>query len=408
MSTGIDAQIVIQENPSYTNSTQKPLLNKWLEVDVLRGGSRPEEIGPIAQKICFDKKIKIKTVIARGTVELCLFLNTKIGLVAYTPLEKGGAGSCDIQPASADFRFNIMSVMGNTYSYMNSKKKGLIEHWVITSNSQDYQYRFEGPGIEGMLFKKDESVEYCGNKVKAWAYKYNDQPQKWYLFGKLLPDAVRMQPKNFLGNFGVGYVNTDKGLFIIMQLKSERYNAEILDIEDVETCFDPRSFKVFEDAFYREGMESISREKDRLLKRAANIEPDQCAGVKLTSIYYQLQMLERRQQNLERSMQGNLMQQHRTQQSQVDALINYEDNIQALMYETDIKICQVNKRIEEATSSTETENLNRKLSCLKSQLIAQRETQKRLKKITEQYPNDPGRQFGEKAKAFMQGLAPCD
>lgn len=388
-----------------------PYLRSVYEADVLEGRSIPQSITPTGQRMCFDKKIKVKTVTARGAAEVCLFINTKIGLIGYTPLKPGADPVCDIKPDRSDFRFSVIGLKGNVYNYINNKKKDVLEHWVQTSNSQQYQYQFSSSTSNVALRKKTERRDYCDGKVKAQLYKVDGKPEEWFLFGKQFPDAVMMTPQKYLGSFAVGYQFSDKGLFIIMQMVSSGLDSKIISIEDVETCFDPSPFVVMEDERQTKMQQSIQRQRQKIAQEERKPEKyPSCQSMKTVLLNFQKEALDRQEQNLQEVRTGNAMQDVRTQQAQAN-LMNYDDAIQQLIYETELKTCQAQQRLnemDEQTPASSRQKQQEKLTCLNRQLATQRSTQARFREINTQYRNEPGKQYAEKAKLFMRGLTGCN
>jgi hypothetical protein len=402
-----NAQVEIEDNPSYTSSPHKPYLDDILSADVLRGRSEAEEITPNGQKICFDKRIKVKTQTLTGPAEICLFINTKIGLVAYSPLKPGGPAICDINPSRADFNLSIIGLKGNTYNYYNYKKKGVIEHFVTTSNSQRYLYQHSSTVANAMLHKKDENKEYCDRKVKGWAYRYENRAETWYLFGKSLPDAVILQPNKYLGNFGIGYQYSDKGLIIIMEVSSVEFTSEIVSMEEVWLCFDPSAFRVFEDEHFEKSMSDIQKKKERLDRQLAQIKNDGCENEQRRVTTHQYEMLRQQEQNLQTARQGNTQQSITAQTAQANTIINYDEVIVANIYDTRLKICRTNRQLEKASGSS-LQRLQQKLTCLNTQLTTQMATQAELRQVNTQYPRDPGKQFTAKARIYVSRMSACD
>lgn len=381
-----------------------PYLRGIYEADVLEDRSLPQNITPSGQKLCFDKKIKVKTVTSRGPAEVCLFINTETGLIGYTPLKPGTDPVCDIKPDRSDFRFNVIGLKGNVYNYMNNKKKDVIEHWVQTSNSQQYQYQFTNSSPAVPLRKKAERRDYCDGKVKAQLYKVDGKPEEWYLFGKEFPDAVIMQPNKFLGSFAVGYIFGDKGLFIIMQMVSGSMDSKILSIEDVETCFDPSPFKVFEDEQQTKMQQSIQREREKIARERTKPEKSAgCQSKKEQMLSYQEESLNRREENMQQARTGNMQQDVRTQQAQAN-LYGQDDAIQTMIYETELKICRAQQRQAENPSQSN----QQKIDCLQTALAAQINAKQRMQQINTQYRNEPGKQLAEKSKIMMQAIRPCN
>ena len=402
-----------RRDTSWAGSPHRAYRLSILDADVLEGRAMPVTITPTGQRICFDKIFKIKTETAMGPAEGCLFINTEMGLMANTPIKRGSAGTCDINISKPDFGLLVLGLKGNTYNYFNAKKKDRIEHWMSTSNSENYQYQFMGSPEAVPLTRRTESKLFFGGKVKAWAYKVEGRPETWWLFGKTEPAQIVMTPKKFLGAFAVGYQYTDKGLFIILQITSTTYNAEVMDIQDMDICFDPSSFKIFENENYTKQMAAIARGRAKLRQEEAKIKPDDCPGQQQRSISFQYEALNRRQENLDRSRQGNTQQSIPTQQAQAQTMINYDDMIQINIYETELKICRAQKRLSEMSEQTPASRSSRqkqqeKIACLDRQLAKQIDTQQKMQRINRQFPNEPGRQYAEKTKLFMQGLVGCD
>jgi hypothetical protein len=381
-----------------------PYLNSIYNADVIESRSVPQTITPTSQKICFDKKIKIKTITSRGPAEVCVFINTKIGLIGYTAIKPGSDPICDIKPDRSDFRFSIIGLKGNTYNYMNNKKKDVLEHWVQTSNSTTYQYEFSNTTSSAQLRKKPERRDYCDGKVKAQLYKVDGQPQEWFLFGKNFPDAVTMEPKKFLGQFAVGYQYSDKGLFIIMQMTASNIDSKILSIEDIETCFDPSPFKVFEDEQQAKVTEQIAKQREKIAREETKQERyPSCQSKKTVMLNFQKEMLNRQEQNLQQASVGNMSQNVRTQQAQAD-LMSYDDMIQGMIYETELKLC----RAQQSQAENPSESKQKKIQCLQESLGKQQMVKNKFQQINTQYRNEPGKQYAEKAKEMMKAIAPCE
>lgn len=400
-----------RSDTSWSRSPHRPFLLSIMHAPVLEGRAAAITIVP-GERICFDKIFKIKTQSSAGSAEGCLFMNTQKGLMANTPMKRGVAPVCDLNITKPDFGLILVGLKGNTYNYFNSKKSNGIDHWVTTSNSENYQYQFISSAESIPVIRRAESKLFLGGKVKAWAYKTEGRPETWWLFGKTEPEMILMTPKKFLGSFAVGYQYSDKGLFIIMQITAPGYSAEVTDIQDMDICFDPSPFKVFEDEHYTRGMESILREREKLQKKEAKIESGSCAGKERLSINFQKEALHRRQENLERSRRGNTQQNAGTQQAQAQTIINYDDVIQISIYETEIDICKQQERLSRQTDANNQSSSYRrqqeKLTCLNNQLAQQKATQQKILRVNAQFPNQPGKQYAEKAKLFMQGLTMCN
>lgn len=411
------AQVVIEENPSYTNSTEKPVLDELLNIDVLDGASTAQQITPTGQKLCFDKVFKITSNSLKGEITVCMFINTKIGLIAYiTPKQASAGRACIIDANDPDFTFNVIGLKGNLYTYYNVKKPTGIEKWFSTGNSETYVYQNLGTTQEQVLFKKDESREYLDGKVKAWAYAVPDRPETWFLFGKNLPVKLVMQPLKYLGNFGVGFQYTEYGTFIIMQVTGEIINSTVKELKDTYLCFDPSPYKKIEDEMYTKGMAQIDKKKEKLRRRLGSPHTGPCADLEIRNIQYQITTLETQEENLKRSVIGNVAQSIPTQQAMAQATLNYDDIMQQTIYDTELEICSKRRQLQEAENAQRSElfpneeskrRLRELIKCLEELNTEQIKTKDKMKQVNTQYPNSPGRQQVEKGKLYLQQRLGC-
>lgn len=390
-------------------SIRDPWRDRIVDADVLEGQSTMTHIVP-RQRLCFDKVIKIKQVTSRGPAESCLFINTTTGLIAHSPVKRGAVGVCDIKPETEDFSLFVMALTGNTYHYFNQEKKNTIEHHIVTMNSQQYTYTFAGGAGNATLKKKTERRSYCEDKAKAWAYRVDGRPEIWYLYGKQFPDEVLMTPKKFLGNYGVGYIFSDKGLFLIMQLESPAIDTKILEIRDENVCFVPTGFKVFEEEFVAKAQSSIQRKREKLDRELASVGSEPCASLKRESLQFEREALERREQNVNRSQQGHTGQDPRTQQALGNAVLNYDDALQQMIHETKYKICRQEQQIarQSGSQSSSVQRAQQRLTCMQNSLSQQISMQSQFAAVDRQYAGQPGKIHAEKSKLLIRVVAACD
>ena len=71
--------------------------NSILQAPVITGGTTPQTISPTGQKLCFDKRVKIKSLLSTGPVEQCMYLNTKEGYVGILSPARTGSDLCAIK-----------------------------------------------------------------------------------------------------------------------------------------------------------------------------------------------------------------------------------------------------------------------------------------------------------------------
>jgi hypothetical protein len=377
------------------------LYNQVLEAPVVTGGTQAITIIPNRNPFCFDKKVTIKSTIDIRVVEQCLYLDTKGGLVAYVkPVTSAASGMCDIKPEDEDFFFSVIGLKGNVFIYSNTIKNGLIEHWVRTGNTQNYVY--QGTTNTGVytLHNKQERRSYCNDKFKGTAYKYDgDASPALYLFGKTYPPDLHITANKYIGNFGIGYQETDKGLYIVMENVSSGYTCKITSIEDVEVCFDPSSFKIMEDEFLLKRSADLQAQKDKVERNLTKIRADdECASQKRIVLNFEKEQLRIQEENLTVVQQGNAYQNQNVQNayaSMMDPMIMLQGSILS----TDLSICNTEVALRRNPSSTSTQN---KLSCLRDQRARFVLAVIEMAAIEARYPNDTVKGLGEKSRVYWE------
>ena len=379
--------------------------NGILQAPVVTGQSSAQTITPTGQKLCFDKRIKIKSLISSGPVEQCMYINTTEGYIGILPPQRGTGGDlCDIKTDDPRFTFFVLGLKGNAYTFRNTKKANSIEHWVSTGNTQTHQVSMAGYSGTYTLHKKTERRGYSDDKIKTWAYKYdNPSSPVYFLFGKTFPDEIVVSNNKFIGNFGVGYQYTDKGLFIIMEMESSNYDCKITDLEEVNICFDPAPFKIAEDQFYNSMQTSLQRERGKIARDEASASGGDCSSEKMAVVNYRKEQIRVQEARMYTAQQGNTYQDLPSQQA-MGQMLDHIAMTKQLILENQVKICQAQKRLEQTPNETSRQKYQQRISCLNSQIGELQNFQAVLEALDVQYAAEPGRAFAEKSKKFMQGI----
>jgi hypothetical protein len=375
-----------------------------LRAPVVEGLSQEIIILPNRQPFCYDKQIKVKMQAAGRVAEQCLYLNTTEGHVGYCLPSVTGGNICDIKPETKEFVFFIIGMKGNVYKYNNTEKNGTIHHWVSTGNSQTYQYQMAaGSGDSAVLHKKSETRMYCNDKIKAKAYKFDGSNMVWWLFGKNFPEKLLW--KKYMGNFGVGYLQTDAGLYMILEMEDGTgNNYKITSAETVNTCFDPTAFQVMEDEMYRKRREALDKEQQKIERdEAAAQRSNECVSEKMEQISYRKELLRKQNQNLEQSQVGNAYQDVSTQNA-MQGMMDPGIMIRQSIFDTKINICKTQKRMDETTNTSSKAKYQEKLSCLQQQLGSMQATSAQMDALDIQYADNPGMRQMEKSKLMMRNM----
>lgn len=378
--------------------------NDIFHAPVVSGGSQPIIIVPNRGQYCFDKQVKVKSVVNNRTVEQCLLINTQDGLTAYLkPQGAAGGDMCDIKPDDEHFWFSIFSLKGNVYNYHNTpgKQGGPMNHWVSTGNTERYLYT--APSNTGLytLRNKHERRQYCDGKITATAYKYQDGGPVLYIFGKQYPDEIHVSSNKYIGNFGIGYQYTDKGLYIIMEMNSGAYSSKITSIEDVHVCFNTSPFVVQEERFKTKQQEEIEREQQRIAKREIEAQDaTDCKAEKMAVIAYDKERV-RKLENISRIIDQTPGNVYNNQQIQA-AYISLNDpleNIRGLILITDASLCGAHASLNKNPGSNDAiskihclTELQGKLQAAKSQMEANNHS----------FSRNPAKARAMNAKLFLE------
>lgn len=376
--------------------------NGILQAPVITSQSLAQTISPTGQKLCFDKRVKIKSLLSSGPVEQCMYLNTQDGYVGILSPSTTGGDLCDIKTEDEKFIFFVTGLKGNAYTFKNTKKNGRIEHLVSTGNTQVHQLSMPSNIVQA-IHKKTERRGYCGDKIKTWAYKHdNPSSPVYFLFGKTFPDEINISSSKFIGNSGVGYQFTDKGLFIIMEMESSSFGCKITELEEVNICFDPAPFRIAEDEIYTKSLTSLQRESQKIAADEAKIGND-CVSQKMAVINFRKEQLRVQGARLNTSQSGNTYQNLPAQQA-MGQMIDHAAVTKQMLLENDVKVCEAERRAEQSSNEASRQKYQQRISCLRSQNGQLQNLEVQLKALDIQYATEPGKAFAEKAKLFMRSL----
>ncbi|MES2646464.1 MAG: hypothetical protein V4717_06285 [Bacteroidota bacterium] len=368
-----------------------------LDAPVISGQSQAVNIVPNGNH-CFDKQVKIK--ITKGSeYEQCLFFNTTDGYVGYLqPLDGASGGLCDIKPDTEDFTVFIIGLKGNVYTYRTTESRGGFQYTVSTGNTQTHQYNMNtSVGGTAQLRRKTGSRSYCNNRISAQAYKYDNKPEVYYLFGGSYPPVINVSSNKYLGNFGIGYNYTDKGLYLCMELVSDLFSAKIMDVKDVNTCFNSQPFQHLESRMTNNRTAELQKERDKIARYRAGIRAgDECAAAMENIAVFRTAQLQIQEENLEKMQQGNTYQNLEAQKAtlgMMDPLFVVQGNI----LDIHLSICRTEIAVRRNNSGSAAD----KLGCLRTQLARLHTAETQMSALDARYSTEPGRAFAEKSRIYL-------
>lgn len=370
-----------------------------MKAPVLTGETEARIIVPHEQPLCFNTEFDLKLTVGSKIVEQAMFINSSIGITGYLPPSDGGLVNM-LFPELVDFSFFIIGLKGNVYHYYNSKgKDNRIEHWVSTGNTDVHQYQQMGTDFTAAvtLDRKNVTGPYCQGTITAMAYRFTSNPgMTWYVYGDRFP--VKLHPKKFLGNFGIGYLQCTEGLYLVTEIQSPGYSCKVSDIQNTYTCLFTTVFNIKEDAFIASRTTELQKEKDRLERQAGRISGD-CAAEQTNLLSFRQEQQRKQEANLAHLKDGNVHQDIAVQRrmlSMMDPLTMVQESILT----TRLGICQALKSAQRGGPGAAA--AQEKANCLSGLLGQLQQLETQMQALNTQYATEPGRAYAEKSKLYAQ------
>lgn len=343
----------------------------------------------------------MKLTVGARIAEQAMFINSSDGVVGFLPPSSDGLINI-IMPEIPKFSFSVIGMKGNVYRYFNQKgKHDVLEHYVSTANSQTYQY--QSPAMSGnapvALFRKMETGSYCNGNLTARAYRMDGSSTTWFLYSDRFPE--KLHPKKYLGSFGVGFLHTEEGIFLIVEMRTGNYQCRVTDIQNSNTCFDPNPFVLLEDKFNTSVAEGLQKENDKLAREEARISGD-CANEKLALLNFKKENQRKQEENLRRSQQGNLYQDANAQKAMIgmmDPLVSVQQGILSAK----VGICGAQHHMQHTTESGRQEDAA-KIDCLNQQIAALQSLEAQMRALDQQYASEPGKAYAEKSRLYLRNM----
>ncbi len=360
---------------------------------VLTGTTGPRRIVPHEQPLCFNMEFDLKITTPGKMAEQCMFVNASTGVIGLLPPHEDGLVNM-LMPELADFSFQVMSMTGNTYRYHNNKgKNNTIERWVTTGNSDRNPYQQMAGMFTGAvdLQRKNQTESYCNGRMNAMAYRFSTNPDMtWYLFGDRFPEKIH--PRKFLGNLGVGYLQTDEGLYVITEFRTAGYSCRVTNIEVTNACLNTAQFVEREETFFNQKATNIHKEKEKLDRAASNVSGP-CANERAELISFKKEQMNKQEEALRQARSGNTNQPNSNAQRSMTSFMDPLAVVQENILSTKVEICKAEHGSEKARG---------RLGCLMTQLSQLMRLETDLRALDARHANEPGRAFGEKSKLYMR------
>lgn len=387
------------------------------DASVLEEGGRAEEIEP-NEKVCFDKRIQFKARYGAREVRGCFLVNTKIGITAALPFETGASVDCELEVDTKKFYLVVFGMKGNEYTYFNRSEKRKqsepeeLKHYVRTGNT--HKSFLEEVLESKLLYKKNGTAEFCEGKYKAFEYKSADEKDVLYLYGKDFPDQLTAY--SYLGAYGLGFLKTDKGNFLVMQVTHNRDEIRMMEFENVEEspeCFEPSMFAVFEETKLPEEMSQTDERRRHLGNqldkdvRAAESGRYACANKKALWTNEKLKQAEK-----VKAMQET-MKDNRTRMSNENDIVEFGSqydpiaSVRMERLETEYKLCQLKNDID--NNRIPRSNLSKamdKANCWENRVNEYQRLENEMEAIENRNSSDKRKMIEEKLRYYKEEVMP--
>jgi len=289
-----------------------------------------------------------------------------------------------------------------------------LRHYVQTGNT--HRNPLERVLENKILFKKMNAQEFIDNKYKALEYTTADGKSTLYLWGKNYPDE--MNAYAYLGAFGLGYLKTNKGDFIIFKYVHGATEFSLTNMEDFSSsnaCFDPTVFKVFEDtkinnliAESEQSNQRLEREVARQQDRAANTNSP-CAALKLEVLEYKKQEAEKKERLLKQMKNQN---KPYSDPATVNALAKEYSFIEGIKMERrqlEYDLCVLKTDVEKGRYKPGSESYEKavqKIACWERKIAEYKTFEEDIKAIDERNRNDVPKASKEKGEYYRDKILP--
>jgi len=372
--------------------------NQIVRAPVLTGGSQPIIIVPNRGQFCFDKRLNLKMTVGGRMAEQCAYLDTHNGLTGILPSSRQGIPVTQIMPQLDNFSFTVMSMKGNIYSYKNARGRGdVIEHWVRTGNTQSFLYQSPTQsGAGAALARKSESRTYCDGKITAQAYKYDGGTTTWYVYGDRFP--AQLHPQKFFGPFGVGYMYTTEGLYLVMELNFGSNYVRIGSMENVNNCFDPSAYQVMENVAVTKQQDELQHEQAKVAAEESRISGD-CIPEKQAIVEYEKIVNQKHEERIRQMQHGNLYQDSVAQKA-VLGMMDPLESVRSSILKAKLAMCNAQKDMLRYPQHAPQDGF--RVGCLGNQVNLLQEAESRMVAIDQQYPTQPAKANAEKSRIYWE------
>lgn len=325
-----------------------------------------------------------------------LYLNTTYGQIGFITGRSGTLGNGEMNFNDPKFTFTYFHPAGVVYTFYNSQKNNELIHRFTTGNTHIQTMDFS-QHINGTVWKQNQTKTFFSQNFRAQAYKGSSpEAPKLFLYGASYPSelvGVKM-----LGYSGIGYALTNHAIYLVLEMNSGMGNFEAKKWENVHLEFDFTNFdeQTVEDEAFQKGLDEIENKKQKIQNDVDF--SGSCAFHETDLKQAKLALLEQQEQALQRAKSGNV---HSAEtQAAMMNLPNYLGHLEVGAKEIDLKICKLQERISNSTSSTNQSRLEQKIDCYRNQKNDMEVLYQEIEAIDANYSTNPLQGNMEKQRVF--------
>jgi hypothetical protein len=361
-------------------------LSTSLDVPALTAGRIPSRsTEPV---VTFDKRVLI---IARGGPEgeVCLYINTRTGDLGLRYGRTPELGVCAFNVNDEKFRFTLIRATGQVQTYMTHNKNGVLKYYVSTGNTEVHPVSF--PSFrDTTLHRQAETDRIPRETIVSQAYRASSAGPTVYLYGRTTPRDVTVQ--DFLGFGGIGYVKTNRGIFMATRADMGSMRMEVHYWQDVPTQLDMNPFESVESYMDNALEATMQREENKLRTETYSGE---CGGEEDELRRRKLADIASRRQKIVEKNAGNIYESERTRKATGELLM---PNLEVMHQELEVKICRANVRLSRTRSETTRAQTEERIQCYRTSQQELSRLQEELNAVDVRYRNDAGRSYAEKVR----------
>jgi hypothetical protein len=354
------------------------------------GPSRPSGGSPMIE---FDRRLLVQ-ISGPTPSEMCLYINTVTGDIGITYGRVGELGACELNVNDRKFRFMLVRSSGQVQTYMTVEKNGALKHYMSTGNTEIFPVSF--PPMENTDLHRFGSVVPGRRRggVESRAYRANASAPTFYLHGRTDPATVTTQ--GFLGHSGIGYLKTNRGIFMVVRAELGSTEFRAYSWSEVPTRLDPDLFEQLEVIMNEKYTASLDRQEEKI---RADEPTGDCASEETELNRLKLADVQaRRGLNRERNS-GNVYENESVRRASGEMMT---PNLAIMNQEVELKICKANVRLSRTRGETARAGIERRIQCYREQKIELNRLQMEWDAIDARYPNDAGRAYAEKNRTYMR------